>query len=300
MKFNNKILLIALGAFLISVAAVIYFGTQIEKEYFALNNETDSLKVQLEERDSAYNEVIEIMFSIEKQIARIKERENLVSNSINKEIGDYQDVLSNDIDLIDSLIVATSNRVSSLNRQLGKAQFNLKSFKQRIINLTADLNQSKSLMDSLKHTIAQQSDSIEILETKVGSQEEQLIAQHVTIEAQAQSLDLHKKKLNTAFYTIGTEKELLNEGVIVKQGGILGLGKTMDVNEDVDLQIFRKIDTRSIAHFPIEARDIKIVSEHPSDAYQLIRDGNKVKYLDIKDPKKFWELSKYLVVVING
>jgi hypothetical protein len=36
----------------------------------------------------------------------------------------------------------------------------------------------------------------------------------------------------TAYYTAGTAKQLLKKGVITKQGGVIGLGKTQKLSEN--------------------------------------------------------------------
>ena len=50
----------------------------------------------------------------------------------------------------------------------------------------------------------------------------------------------------------------------------------------------------------IDAKEIQLITEHPTDSYQLVKDGDKVQYLAITDPVNFWRISKYLVVAAEG
>jgi hypothetical protein len=48
---------------------------------------------------------------------------------------------------------------------------------------------------------------------------------------------------------------------------------------------------------PIDSKDAKIITSHPSDSYTLNKEKDKVVSLQITNAEKFWSASKYLVVV---
>ena len=90
----------------------------------------------------------------------------------------------------------------------------------------------------------------------------------------------------------------VDEVVIDKDGGVLGLGTTQRIKADFNPASFKKIDITETSIIPIEAKKIEILSTHPSGSYELEKDANKmITKLVIKDPERFWEASKYLVVM---
>jgi hypothetical protein len=106
-------------------------------------------------------------------------------------------------------------------------------------------------------------------------------------------------KLNTAFYTVGTYKQLRDKKVLSKQGGFLGLGKQPKVVSDFNQDAFTQIDVTSTKSIAINAggKDARLISTHPNGTYKLQKQNNKVTGIEITDPDKFWKASKYLVVV---
>ena len=50
------------------------------------------------------------------------------------------------------------------------------------------------------------------------------------------------KKLNTAWYTAGTTKELVKKGVISNEGGFIGLGTIKKLSENFNTQNFVEVD----------------------------------------------------------
>ena len=63
---------------------------------------------------------------------------------------------------------------------------------------------------------------------------------------------------------------------------------------------FRQIDITVTKSIPVNSKNAKLISEHPSGSYEFIRDKDKkIESLEIKDPALFWKISKYAVVLIS-
>lgn len=102
-----------------------------------------------------------------------------------------------------------------------------------------------------------------------------------------------KNYLNTAYFAIGTRRELIESGVLEK-GGLL---KSKEINEDLDKMAFRAIDVRKIKSIALNASKVKLVTEHPTESYELIADESGNYTIEITLPESFWSLSKYLIVI---
>ncbi|NJO91720.1 MAG: hypothetical protein HC831_24200 [Chloroflexia bacterium] len=106
-------------------------------------------------------------------------------------------------------------------------------------------------------------------------------------------------KLNTGHFVVGDSKELLNKEVIVKKGGFLGLfGRVKKLNPQFKPDEFKSVDIHSDTLIELTGDKVNIVTVHPFNTYNL-KDTNNIKQLEITDPEKFWQTSRYLVVENN-
>jgi hypothetical protein len=107
---------------------------------------------------------------------------------------------------------------------------------------------------------------------------------------------------NTAYYVIGTKDELVKQGVLVEEGRkrllVLG-GRTVVPARTLDPAKFTKIDRlrdRSIA-FP-DGEYVIFSRQDPSYASPVGSKGGKLTGgLRIDQPERFWEPSKFLIIV---
>ncbi|HRH36940.1 MAG TPA: hypothetical protein PK760_01260, partial [Flavobacteriales bacterium] len=106
-------------------------------------------------------------------------------------------------------------------------------------------------------------------------------------------------ELSSAWYAIGTRKELAERGVVGRSGGVLGLGSTSTLNTAVSNDRFKQVDTRTTDRIPLEGKKLTLVTEHPAGSYEVVREQDKLAYLQIKDPNTFWHLSHYLVAEVK-
>ncbi|MEP7168926.1 MAG: hypothetical protein ABI855_06100, partial [Bacteroidota bacterium] len=105
-------------------------------------------------------------------------------------------------------------------------------------------------------------------------------------------------KLNTAYVAVGSSKQLSEKKVVARHGGVLGIGKSTLLEPNVNQEAFNTIDITKTNSIPLNVKDAKLVSAHPSDSYKIERTTDKkVTELVITDPAKFWSESKYLVVM---
>ncbi len=107
-----------------------------------------------------------------------------------------------------------------------------------------------------------------------------------------------------AYVAIGTEKELIDARVIVKRGGANLLlwkpGQTLQPATDPPKSAFRILDIRRdlVVTLPPGGAGYQIVSNHHLAFLSSPTDGDLVRHrVEIRDPEKFWEHSKFLILV---
>ena len=86
--------------------------------------------------------------------------------------------------------------------------------------------------------------------------------------------------------------------MIEKDGGVLGLEKTLTLKKDFNRDYFKKVDIREFKQLSLNAKKAVLLANHPANSYHLI-ETDRVEGLVIDKPDEFWKTSKYLVVVVE-
>ncbi|MCC8034849.1 MAG: hypothetical protein LIO77_02810, partial [Rikenellaceae bacterium] len=100
--------------------------------------------------------------------------------------------------------------------------------------------------------------------------------------------------LHTAYYIVGSARDLLKKGIITKSGFI---GRTKVVSEDRELDDFVRTDTRYFDQVIIGRRNVELITNHPDGSYVFVMgDKGVCQSLVITDKERFWGRSKVLVI----
>jgi hypothetical protein len=254
-----------------------------------------SLTGEITTRDSVISEWITTFDDIEKNIALIKEKEKVITiNSSNAEIPkDKKLQVLEDIKLINTLLEQNKKKIVSLTAQLQKSGGTMKVLQNKISQLEASMKQNENEISELKTSLINKKFEVEQLNT-------QMIVMQDTIALKDEKISTQTNELNKAFYIIGTYKELKVKGLLTKEGGFIGLGKTKSLTGKFPDNSFIQIDITQTKSISVNSKSVKLITEHPAGSYEFIRDKNKViTSIEIKDPVLFWKISKYAVVEIT-
>jgi DNA repair exonuclease SbcCD ATPase subunit len=288
----------------ITLAVILAVGTFIlvrshknqAQEVALYENQKLDLAIQLSQRDSIINEWVLAFNEIESDIKKITERENMLSlQSMNPEITqDKKNEILKEIQLIHDMIDQNKKRISSLNAQLRNSGIQIASLQARIDTLDAHIAQRDEEMAELRTELVDRNFEIGQLHQKVDTMETVIAERETRISEQT-------GELNKAFVVSGTYKDLKEKGLLVKEGRVLGLGGKESVQENsLNDQLFTQIDITETLTIPVNSKDAKLVSEHPANSYELIKDdAGKIAYVEIKDPATFWKISRYAVVELQ-
>ena len=181
--------------------------------------------------------------------------------------------------------------------------------KAKIQELDASLKKSgvkvaglQKMIANLKRTVAEKEARVAVLAGQVDSLQTQvtgLVAEvqqnQESIRAQAEAIEEKRRELGTIYYRIGTRKDLTTSGVVVAQGGVLGLGKTLKPSGRVDENLFTALDTDDRNTVRIPSAKARVLSAQPISSYQLDTVGNELE-LRILDPKEFRKV-RHLVIM---
>lgn len=293
MKTNRKIL--AFATILTGITLITSCTNKEETE--KLRKEAQLMEQKLHERDSAFNEIMDVMTTLEKQVSSIKEKENIVSLKSQGDFSDSdKDQIVKDMAAIDELISNSKETINHLSSKLDKADISMSSFKRRVNELSKTLESKTLAMEDLKESLVAKNVEIASLSSKVSSLETRVDLQVETIDMQIEKINDQHVKLNKAYFVVAPEKRLKDKGIVTKEGGFLWMGRTTELEEDVAQEQFVEINIQEVDKLIINSEKMELVTEHPSSSYEVVKNGDKVEYISIKDPEKFWGISKFLVV----
>lgn len=250
----------------------------------SLSMVNSNLNTQLSEKEAALQEFIEAFNEIQENINVIKEKEKIVTNSTQSgDVKSKEETIKEDIQAIYDLLNKNKMKVASLSKKLKDANIKMESLEKMVANLQSMIDEKDKEIEALKDKI--ESLNIELSNLQTSYQE------------LSQENEVKTEKLYTAYYAIGSSKELKEKGVITKEGGFIGIGKATKLKEDFNKDYFTKIDITKVTSIPISAKSAKILTTHPSSSYKIIGDKKHVDRIEITNPDEFWSASKFLVIV---
>lgn len=166
------------------------------------------------------------------------------------------------------------------------------------VALRQQVASDSAMITGLDATIKRQAATIALLSVRIDS------LKGATAQL-ASSLASAESAHNTAFYVIGREDDLVERGVIVREGGANFIfahpGRTLQIARTLDPGLFTSVDQRGakVIAMPDSTRRYRVVSRQSLDnAVVEHRDENSFRgNLRIADASRFWAPSRYLVLV---
>jgi hypothetical protein len=143
-----------------------------------------------------------------------------------------------------------------------------------------------------------QEEEIEMLRVELADLDREYVELLEEYQEQTQLSAETIKELNKGFYAYGTVEELEENGVIVREGGFIGIGKKTNLKDDFNEAYFTQIDITRTKSLNVTGKKVTFVTDHPSSAYDMNSTGES-HVIKINDAKSFWKVSKYLVIIVE-
>jgi hypothetical protein len=192
-------------------------------------------------------------------------------------------------------LIATENRAKNAKIRNARLLAQIATYKQTIEDLKTAAEQQRAENEAI---IADQRNQIATLSGEVDN----LNVTAASLRDTVVHLTAYK---NRVYYAIGTKDELVNSGVVTKEGSkFLFFGGTrLEPARKLNLDAFTMIDktqTLSIA-LPRTDKKYKIVSrQSPEYLMGDVTEKGEVKgVVEIASPEEFWSASKFLILVQN-
>lgn len=291
--------IIVAGFILIAgIVGGVYVYNQKE-EIKSLVVERTNTNQMIQKKDSVMNDMENTFNEIESNLKFIKEKRNKISMIQSEGGKNRKQLIVEDVKLMDTMLEESEKKIAELEGKLKKSGLNLKSYEKRLKNLTAIVESQNLEIADLKKLVESKNITLAELDAKIQNMNNDMQRQSDTIVYKQKQIVDKTDKLNTAHFALGTFKELKKEGIVNREGAILGVGGSKAIQGNFDPKYFTEVDIRKTKTIPLNAKKAIVISEHPTNSYKLVEENGQIAYLEIENPEEFWRISKYAVIQIK-
>ena len=274
-----------LGLAFLALTAFTSCGNKTEK----LQQEADSLKSALQQRNQDYSNLQNFVSVISESLNAINAQENtIIRTDPEKTLPDREQMKQSLVQLKETLqqqrdrIEQLEKEVSTGNADATKLKTIIEALKQQMVQKDEQISNLMAQLEKSNLTTVQLSQRIGKLTQQTSEQADRIAQQEEVMQAQDQIL-------NEGYIKMGTKKELKEAGLL--SGGFL---KKTKVNySNINFDLFQKI--REVTNITIPSKSPKILTNIPAGSYTLQQEGQST-ILVISDPTSFWSVSNFLII----
>lgn len=272
--------------FLLIIPFVFSCNTK-QKELESLQAKYDSIMSLGFTKDTALYSYIATFNSIQANLDSIKRAEMIIAQNTsgNGELQmDQKEQINRDINMIYELLQQNKKTIAELRAKASRSGGKAGELQKMIDNMAAQIEEKDSQISVLRDHLEMMNIEIDVLTAD--------------LDIKSQTISEQSEELNTAWFVIGTKRELLDRNIITREGGFAGIASNKTLKKDFSRDYFTTIDIHSLRSIPLSHKKISMITSHPSQSYTLY--GDKAKdSLVINNPKEFWSVSKYLVIMVD-
>lgn len=279
---------------------LIFFGcNEQNKETVAYTgiyqNQIDSMKNLLNERDASVNAFLASFNDIEKNLDSVAKRQTSIGFDVDNNRGDLRK----------DTRARINSQISAINELMDKNRMKIEELNSRLRKSGLKINEFQKIINTLNNQLTQKNSELETLNNRLLSLNEQVVQLQVGVDTlsslnyeQSELITAQTASIHTAYYVVGKSQDLVKIKVIDKDGGLLGIGKTAKLSPELNPANFTRVDYTQTLSVAIYSKKAKIITTHPDGSYIIDKDENgKFTTLRIINPEKFWSASKYLVII---
>jgi len=287
MKSIQTIIIIAL-AILAIVFGIICMNAA--KENKALMQSNEDLKTLYESSTQTIDEITASLESIDEDLSGQLFTQSEIPDMSPAE---RQQRLIGTIANMREQIEADKKKIAQLEAQLASSRTQLRGVQETVNRLKASIAEKETIMAELQDRLGIVNETLE--EERRLSQME-IAAREQTIMEKDAALTEAEWEANNIYFVYGSRKNLMDQDIIDRKGGILGIGRVTTVAKDLEMDKFDQInlqDTLEI-RFPVTKKGYSVLSNHVATTYSVEKDGDEY-VLTVLDQENFRK-QKFLVI----
>ena len=258
----------------------------------------ENLNGVIEHRDSVINDLVMTFNAIEKDMNIVREQENLLALSVDDPefTSDVRERIVSEIQQMNTLLEENRAKVKTLNKRLKQSGLKIAALEDKMVLLEASIAQRDSSINVLKTELVNRDFRLAELNTVIDSLDMEVVEREETIQVKDALISQNQAELDKAYLASGNYKELEEKGIVAKEGGFLGIGKSKVVPADLADNEFDQISISQTDRIAVYAKKAELISNHPQESYQVVSNDSIVEYIQITQPQKFWKKTRYAVV----
>ena len=260
----------------------------LQSELNSKDKELNSLEFDKLNNDSIVNQYALYIQRIKNNINEINNQESIINNAKSKEEFYKADTTNiiNAIKIMSEKLIENESMISELNNAVKLEKNKNSQFATRVTELSTEVAKSNREIYFLREELYSLNSSFEAIFNKYNEQNKKI--------------SFLNNKLNEIAYVIGTKSELLDNGVLTKSGGLIGLGKSRKLNSDFKTNYFTFSTKQDLKSIVLGFKSVKLMTPHPSESYKISKNTNElIDSLLIFNVENFWKNSKFLVLEVK-
>jgi hypothetical protein len=267
------------------------------EEYRSLMTAHASLQDSMQRMQQEVDEVTVSMNQIEKNLVKLRHDEMQI-----EDIRDESGPKRNQGDRIflilaemDAYMEENKALIGKLDKQLAKARHVNQGLRRLVAMQKQAILEKEAQIAELTQSMAKLREEFT---TTVAAKDAIITEQEAKLTNQEKTIQEKQTTLNTGYILFGDRQNLFDKGVLQSEGGLLG--KNVKLTNKLDPGLFSPVDIKKVQEIDIGVtRKQKALTIHPPDSFYFVKTDGRT-YLKITDANRFWSVSKYLVVVIEG
>ena len=270
-----------------SVSDEIKVVDSLQKELNSKNEALVSLEFDKVNNDSIVNLYALYLQKIKENINEINRQELLINKAKNN-----PDFFEKDTsDIIESIKI--------LSKKLQENESMIMALNNAVSQEKSKNSQFASKVSALNEEIAKSNREVYFLREELNSLNASFESVFNKYKLQNQTINKLNKKLNEVAYVVGSKLELLENGILTKSGGIIGIGKTRKLNSDLNTNYFTYVSKYDLKSIQLGYKTVRVITSHPSNSYKWFNKNEVIDSLVILNQKDFWNNSKFLVLEVK-
>ena len=260
----------------------------LQSQLNSKDKELNSLEFDKLNNDSIVKQYALYIQRIKNNINEINNQESIINNAKSKEEFYKADTTNiiNAIKIMSEKLIENESMISELNNAVKLEKNKNSQFATRVTELSTEVAKSNREIYFLREELNSLNSSFEAIFNKYNEQNKKI--------------SFLNNKLNEIAYVIGTKSELLDNGVLTKSGGLIGLGKSRKLNSDFNTNYFTFSTKQDLKSIVLGYKSVKLMTPHPSESYKISKNTNElIDSLLIFNVENFWKNSKFLVLEVK-
>jgi hypothetical protein len=257
-------------------------------ELDSARQENAALKENLGQKTQLLNQVQEQLDALAKTGEVVKQTQQQLEGGVKtKEQGQ---VLFENIEKARKLLDERAQKIKQLETRVSGSEAELKHMVDLLGKMMVDRANEVARLEDVVAKLAGEKKAVEAERDAERTAKEEETTKRVAAET----------VLDTVYYAVGTEKELREKGILAVKSGALGIKKRISLAPVTSFDKFTKISIEKDEQIPLGkgVKKWEAASGHDLGKTNVEKHEDGEMFLDIHDPKTFWN-EKVLVVVVT-